>query len=228
MSNGTETIAELLNAAMRAGARNLYTCLPAKVVKWDAAKQRAHCQPLIKDAYEDETGERQVESLPVIPGVPVQFMGAGGYRLTFPIELGTTGTLFFAHRSMDKWLSGDGKEVDPEFDQDHGLGDAIFMPGLKPFGAPWESCPTDHMTLGADGGVQAHFYEDRIALGDESGNQYVALAQKVQDWFDAFNTAVNGWVVAPNDGGAALKTALSTLIGGTPSTNVAASQVKAK
>jgi hypothetical protein len=93
-----------------------------------------------------------VHSFPVVPGVPVQFLGAGGFRITCPISDGTggnastTGTLFFSHRSLDKWLTGTGGEVDPEFDHDHALGDAIFIPGLMPFGAPWQSCPTDKMS----------------------------------------------------------------------------------
>lgn len=72
------------------------------------------------------------------------------------------------------------------------------------------------------------FNATMVILGAESGSDFIALAAKVKAWFDAFNAAVTGWVVVPQDGGAALKAALATLIAGSPSTNVAASQAKAK
>lgn len=218
---------EVINAAVAAAQRSLLTWLPAKVVKWDADKGRVDCQILIKEVTEGEDESREVNSWPVVTGVPVQFVGAGGFRLTCPVVKGTTGTLFFSARSLDKWLTGTGGEVDPEFDHDHALTDAVFMPGLKPFGAPWASIP-DHGTIGVDDGVQIHFHSATIVIGDEAGSDFIALAAKVKAWFDTFNAAVTGWTPAPNDGGAALKTALGPLIGGSPSTDVAASQAKAK
>jgi hypothetical protein len=233
MSERRPRLSEVINAAIESALRELPRLMPAKIVKWDAAKQRADCQILIKHITRDEDDARVATSWPVIPGVPVQFLGAGGFRITCPISDGTssaatTGSLVFAMRSMDKWLTGSGAEVDPEFDHDQGLTDAVFYPGLMPFGSPWQSCPTDEMTIGADTGVQMHFQSGVIIAGDTAGADNVALAAKVKAWFDAFNTAVSGWVVVPNDGGGALKTALSTLSGGTPTTDVASTQFKAK
>lgn len=233
MSDRNETLQEAINAAVEGGMRDIYTTLPAKVVKWDAQKGRADCQILVKNVTRDEEGERDVKSWPVVPGVPVEFPGSGDVRITFPIKTGqqaTTGRLVFAHRSLDKWLSGSGGEVDPEFDHDHMLADAIFVPGLKTFGAPWQI--PDFLSIGFDGenGLQVRIKSDAIILaGTEASAQYVALANKVKQWFDAFNLAVGTtWIVAPNDGGAALKAALATLTSGTPSTDVAASKVKAE
>lgn len=233
MSERVNSLQEVINAAVSNARRSLYTCAPAKVVKWEPSTQRANCQILVKHVDEDEEGNRTVASWPVVPGVPVQFLGAGGFRITCPISAGgggtepTTGLLIWSHLSMDKWLTGNGAEVDPEFDHDHALGDAVFLPGLVPFGAAWQSMPTNQMTVGADSGVQVHITSSLITLGDESSAQFVALANKVKAWFDAFNTAVTGWTPVPNDGGAALKTALATLIGGTPTTDVSATQAKA-
>lgn len=239
MSNRRPTLQEVINSARDQGARDIYTWIPAKVVKWDASTQRADCQILIKNVTTGEDESRQVVSWPVVCGVPVEFVGAGGFRITCPISDGNTtiegavapatlGSLAFSHRSLDKWLTGGGGEVDPEFDHDHALTDAKFFPGLMPFGAPYSDCPTDHMTIGYDSGQQLHFHGSTIVAGDEAAAQFVALADKVKAWFDAFNGAVSGWVVVANDGGAALKTALSTLVGGSPSTNVAGSVLKAK
>jgi hypothetical protein len=239
MSERRPTMQKVIDAAVEAGLADIRTVVPAKVVKWDATKGRADCQVLVKVPYHDEEDDRQVKSFPVVPGVPVQFFGAGGYRFTCPISDGTVtidevrapatmGSLFFSHVSLDKWLSGTGREVDPELDHHHAPADAIFVPGLMPFGSPWSSIPTDHATIGCDSGVQIHFHSTTIAIGDESGNDFVALASKVKAWLDAFNAAVTGWTPVANDGGAALKLALTTLIGGTPTTDVAATQAKAK
>lgn len=174
MSDRFTSLGEVINAAVDFALRDLRTCIPAKVVKWDASKCRADCQILVKNVTEDEEGKRQVSSFPVVPGVAVQFQGANGFRLTCPISDGsggtdaTIGTLFFSFRSLDKWLSGSGKEVDPELDHAHALADAIFMPGLLPFGAPWQSVPADEMSIGddADGNGRIHFASGEVKLGD--------------------------------------------------------------
>lgn len=215
--------------------------IPAVVTAWDPSIQRADCRPLVKQAYVDESGERQVESLPIVPGVAVQFPGGGGYRLTVPISDGntvidgaiapaTTGMLIFAERSIDKWLSGSGQEVDPEIDHSHQLSDAVFVPGLNPFQAALASCPGDHMTVGADGGVQSHYRKNIIAHGDESGNDFVALAQKVLDQLDAIQTAFSGHVHGPGTYKAGSVAILGTSDASPTYSpgSVAASQVKAK
>lgn len=198
-------------------ARRLPKAMPAKVTKYDASKQKVDCQVLVQRPYFDEEDRKQVESIPVIPGVPVLFPGSGGFRLTFPISDGnlmiegstvpaTTGLLVFCDRSIDKWLTGDGKEVDPEIDHDNALADAVFVPGLNPFGAALSSAPTDHATLGADGGsgAQVHLHKDIIAAAKaESNAQFVALSNLVKDELDKISGEI-----------AKIKTTLSSLTGG--------------
>lgn len=193
------TMAEVLSSAMDARLLRLYTMLPATVTAYDAATQKVSIKPGIKESYLDEEDQRQIESLPVIPGVPVVFLGAGGFRITCPISDGnliiegntvpaTTGAAVFAQRSLDRWLSGSGQEVDPEIDHMHALTDAVFFPGLRPFGAALGSCPTDHMTVGADAGQQIHCHNSIVCIGDESGSQFIAMAQKVMDDFNDLKT----------------------------------------
>lgn len=234
-------LAEVIRRALDARLGEVHSAMPARVVKWDAAKQAADCQPLVQRAYLDERGARQVATLPVIPGVPVMFQGGGPFRLTFPLSDGslvidgdtipaTTGTLFFAECSLDRWLTGKGEIVDPEIDHGFALHDGIFVPGLHPFGAPLGSCPTDHATLGHDSGVQIHFHKGTIAIGDESGNAFIARADKDDDNWTKLKTAIQSWTPVANDGGAALKTILMALITGPPAwpASVAATQGKVK
>lgn len=211
MSDRNSTLGGTINDAVELALRDLRTCIPAKIVKWDAGKQRADCQILVKNVTEGEGAEREVASFPVVPGVAVQFLGAGGFRITCPISDGsggksaTTGTLFFAFRSLDKWLSGSGGEVDPELDHAHALADAVFIPGLVPFGAPWQSCPTDTMSIGDDasGAGRIHFKAGEINLG-ENAQEPVLTKKDAQALYFAINAAG----VTPTDGGAAFKAAL--------------------
>lgn len=190
------TLSELLDQRLASKGRSVPRAMPAKIVKWDADKQRANCKILVQQPYEDEEGERKVESVAVVPGVPVMWPQAGGFRLTCPISDGTqsaatTGLLIWCNRSIDRWLSGDGKEVDPELDHEDSIADAVFIPGLNPFAAPIGDFPTDHATFGADDGVQAHFRSDVICIGDESGAQFIALADKVKTELDNIQSTLD-------------------------------------
>ena len=207
MSDRFPTLQEAINTAVEMGLRNLSTMIPAKVVKWDATTQKANCQILIKQVTEGEDGERQAESWPVIPDVPVQFFGAGDFRITVPVGVGTIGSLIFSHRSMDKWLAGNGGEVDPEFDHDHGLQDAVFLPGLRSFGDPGGSVPSDVIELSAGGSTD-----------------FVAVAQKIEDEMAQLLSAAIAAVV-PNDGGAAALGQMSTDVAGMAN-RIAATKVK--
>jgi hypothetical protein len=235
------TLPRVIARAIEAGLVELRVAIPARVVGYDATKQRVDVQPLIQRVTLDEEDARHVETDPVVPGVPLMFPGGAGYRITFPISDGhlvvdgatlpaTTGTLFFADASLDRWLSGGGGIVDPEIDHAHALTDGIFVPGLRPFGAALASCPTDHATAGADAGVQIHFRGSTITIGDEAGSDFVALAQKVLDELNAIKAAFSGHLHAPGS-----YTTPSGAVTGTSApgpmynpSSVAASQAKGK
>ena len=237
-------LAGVLEAAADASAAGLHVCVPGRIVKWDAAKQRADVQPCVKRAFYGEEDARGVESLPVVSCVPVIFPGAGGYRLTFPIHAsstdGDTCLLVFSDASLDRWLSGTGGEVDPEVDHGHILADAVAFVGLRPFGAPLSSCPTDEATLGKDDGVQVHLEAGTITIGDKAGADFVALAQKVltelqnlQTHFAALEAVITGASIPEPGNGApsALQIALKAAVALSPYPSpgsVAASQAKAK
>lgn len=201
-------------AAVERGARDLRVLAPAKVVKWDADKQRADCQVLVKDVARGEDDSRQPASVPVVTGVPVQFMTDGYFSITCPISDGsliingtmvkaTTGSLIFAHRSLDKWLSGDGAEVDPELDHDHGENDAVFVPGLRPFGAPLASVAQDSMSLGVDGndGLRIHVFGDHGTLGDDLQAQFMFLAETLLGDVKSAVTTLNTILLGGTAGG---------------------------
>lgn len=202
MDERRPSLQSVVNAAVDAGLHNLYTMAPAKVTKWEADKQRATVQILVKNVTTGEEDNREVASWPAIPGVPVQFVEAGGFRITCPVSDGnltidgskvpaTIGSLIFSFRSLSKFLSGNGSEVDPEFDHSHALTDAVFFPGLHTFGNPLGSCPTDHMTIGHDAGQQIHFEKGVITIGDTSGAQKTLLAETLLSDMKSQQTTIN-------------------------------------
>lgn len=167
MTPRNTTLQDLLARFRESMVADLHTALPGKIVKYDESTQKADVQPLIKERYTDESGAQQSRELPVIPAVPVQFPGAGGYRITFPVAVGDTGLIMFAEASLDKWLVSGGT-VDPAEERRHDLTDAIFLPGLRDFGHALTSAPTDRATFGKDDGLQIHVDGSKIRIGSNS------------------------------------------------------------
>jgi hypothetical protein len=162
--------------------------MPARVTSYDAAKRRVSVKPLIKESYVDGfTGERLTESVPVITDVPVAFPRGGSYRIEFPIAAGDTGWLWFADRSLDRWLASGG-EVDPGDDRDHHLTDAVFYPGVQAFGAvPSTAAPDDCMSVGLDGGAVIEIDGDEVRVGG-SGAVSLAKINELNNLLAAFLT----------------------------------------
>lgn len=178
--------------------------VPARVERYDASLQQIDAQPLIKEAYEDEEGERVAAQLPVICNVPVIFPGAGSFRLTFPIEVGDIVHILFSHSSLDVWLS-EGGLVDPNDDRRLNISDAVAIPGIRSFKEPLSSAPTDRMTLGHDTGSVINIDENTVRLNTTTG-QLVALANKVLTELQAIRTQHNAHVHATAVGPTAVPT----------------------
>ena len=199
------TLQDLLARFRSSIVADLHTALPGKIVRYDASTQKADVQLLIKERYNDESGATQARELPVIPAVPVQFPGAGGYRITFPVANNDTGLVVFSEASLDKWLVSGGT-VDPSDDRRHDLTDAVFLPGLRDFGHALGSAPTDRATFGKDDGLQIHVDPSLISIGSNSAAQleFAALGdtiqtylQTLQIWLSALTLPVAGAVAGP-------------------------------
>lgn len=210
MSNNP-TLPAAMDSALRRTLDGVHTHLPGKVVRVNTSGGNVvsvDVQPLIKTRYRDELGAYVVESLPVVPHVPVLFPGAGAYRVTFPVAVGDSVLLAFSEASIDRWLAT-GNEVDPGDFSRFNLSDAVAILGLRDYAHALTSAPTNRMTLGADSGPQIHIDGSEIRLGSDGATDRVALKSDL----DALAAKFSAWVPVANDGGAALKTQLTNLLG---------------
>ncbi|WP_223643957.1 Gp138 family membrane-puncturing spike protein [Corallococcus sp. EGB] len=202
----TPTWAQIIRAAVDAGAARLRVHLPARVESYNEARGTVSVVPLLREVADDGDGGQVVEDLPVLNEVPVEWPGAGGFRLTFPVQRGDTGVLSFHDRALDEWKSStEARLVTPQDVRRHHLADATFRPGVRSPAAPWTGARLDAVTLGFDdgrgGGMQLHLTKQGIALGESAPAYAVALAEKVlsalQDIASKFNGHTHGTSQGP-------------------------------
>jgi hypothetical protein len=175
------TLAEVLRRVLERWGRATHVARPGRVERYDAVTQMADVKPLVQAMDEVEEDEFLAAALPVICNVPVVFPGAGGFRMTLPVQPGDTVLLVFADCSLDRWLAVGG-DVDPGDPRAHNLTDAIAIPGLHPFtpGASWTGAGTGSLTLGKDGGAQVAITPgvgplSQVHLGAEGATEPVLL-----------------------------------------------------
>lgn len=189
----TPNLAELIDASLDARLDGLMTALPGRVMSYSSSDQTADVQPLIKAAYVDETGARRVELLPIVTHVPIVFPGGGGNSHTWPVSEGDTVLLVFSTASLDKWLDGDGRAVDPGDDRRHNLSDAVAIPGLRPRGASLgsEAVHPTAMVLAAD----------EVRIGGATEVEPTLMGNSFLDALGDMLRAIRGGVASCTGGG---------------------------
>ncbi len=130
MSARSPSLAQVLRTAIERQSRALRVSLPGRIERFDAATQLADVAPLLQEFSIDEEDNDQIETLPVVTGVPVQFIGGGGFAETFPVAAGDPCLLVFSDRSLDEWISRGGV-VDPVDVRRHDLSDAVALLGAR-------------------------------------------------------------------------------------------------
>lgn len=130
----TATLPELLTALLRNLALELRVAAPAHVTAYDPATQRVTVQlgALPVRIVEGE----EVPQPPIAIGqVPVMWLGGSLGYVTTPLVPGDTGLVVFTDRALSMWLLN-GIPTDPINGRTHALGDAVFLPGLRPGTTP--------------------------------------------------------------------------------------------
>lgn len=159
----------------------IHKAMPGRVESFDPSTQKATIQPLIKRARIDEEGSRQVDAIAPVVNVPVMFPGAGGYRITFPVNRGDIVLLIIADSSLDLWLAHGGL-VDPGDDRRNDISDGIAIPGLYNFA----SLPTDTL----QNAMVMH--GETIRLGSSNANDGVAMRSDLVQLKNMLTSAPDG------------------------------------
>ena len=214
----TPTWAQIIRAAVDAGAARLRVHLPARVESYDEARGTVSVVPLLREVADDGDGGQVVEDLPVLNAVPVEWPGAGGFRLTFPVQRGDTGVLSFHDRALDEWKSStEARLVTPQDVRRHHLTDATFRPGVRSPAAPWTGARLDAVTLGFDdgrgAGMQLHLTKQGIALGEASPTDAVLKGTTYRNAEDVLLNALTTYlanIIGAIPGGAAATAAATT------------------
>ncbi|MEO7033106.1 MAG: hypothetical protein ABI548_04645 [Polyangiaceae bacterium] len=243
--------AELLESVIRSFLLDVHTCIPGRVVRYNAATQSANIQPVIRGHVLDGDGNNVFELLPVIQNVFVRWERAGGYydhkplagdsgvRGSDGLPNGDHGWLIFNESAMARWRATvftapesavTGKErlsgVFPPGDiTRHSISYPFFLPGAWPDDRPLPDAPSsgEAVSIVPSGG---HL---RVSKAGAAGAaDFVALATKthaaLQGILDALNHAVPATGAA--DGGAGLLTSIKSGLASL-SADVAATSLKA-
>jgi hypothetical protein len=220
VSDTTPEIEELIRTAIDSRLLDVNVAVPGIVVSYDAATQTGTVQVAVKRALDTDNGEVVHETVAPIQNVPVGFAGGGTFSQHFALAAGDTVLLVFSQWAFARWRAtgqiseaGDLRQHAPSY--------PVALPWYRPKGKPGPD--SDEASMGQPDGLRLKFRESEIGVGDMSGP--VAMAVATQARLDSLASALNGWVPVPNDGGGALKAALSSWLAG--SNDVASTNLKA-
>src|ERR1700683_758670 len=203
---------ELFDAAAERLKGAMYHTMPGIVVTFypGVAGTSPACvdvQPAVNDVrFDTDTTERISEPWPIIPRVPILYPKGGGYVMAFPLQAQDKVTLIAydldptAHRL-------NGAQVDPMDVRRHAGAYWAAIPGdiTNPGAMLSSTSACSSFVLGQDGRPPQQIVISATSIALGGSTDAIALASKV----DAFIAAVMAWVPVPDDGGAALKTALT-------------------
>lgn len=128
----TPSLGEVVIAGANAAQSKRWTAIPGAIKSYDATRQCADIDPLVRVRLADGS----IEDLPVLVCVPVQFPSGGGYSITWPLGAGDPVMVHVCSRSISQWLAGGSATADPESPRQQSLTDAVAVPGLRPFSDP--------------------------------------------------------------------------------------------
>lgn len=189
------TPAETYRRILDARLTDLHTALPGRVQSYDAATQTADIEPMIKRGVPTggEEDEVALETLPVLPSVPILFPSGGQCFVTLPLAVGDPVLIVFCERDTSQFR-GTGAVSDPGVPTMHGLSGAVAIPcAFGPRSAAMSGVSTADMVLGrANGLANITVKSARVEVGGSS--DAAALASRVKALETAFLSHTHGGV----------------------------------
>ena len=126
LSTFTPELSDVIRSTIDSMMLDMYFCLPAKIVSYDASTQYADVQIQLYGARIDGS----LTKYPVIPKVPVKHPRAAGGQafIHMPLAPGDDVLLVFSQRSLDNWKS-EGGIADPADIRKSHITDAFALIG---------------------------------------------------------------------------------------------------
>lgn len=225
--NRAPDVGTSLDAHFEAMASEIHTAIPARIEKYDAARQLADVKPTLIQVFADDEGKDMPVEHPVLTDCPVAFPQGGGAFLSFPLKPGDTVLLVCAQRSLDAWLETDGKTpIDPGDYRRHHISDAVVYPGLRTAKAPLPNAHADDVVLGlTDGSAELHIEpgghtwlkSPKMMLGSKDAAKALALAAQADARLDALESEMSSHVhLNGNFGGPTGALLVPFVAGGSP------------
>lgn len=125
-----EDDSETLRTALIGWQSEMWTALPGILDSFDPEKMTCVVQPTVQGIFRQKDGTQKIVTITQCLDVPVQFIGGGGFTLTFPMKKGDEGLIVFASRCYDAWWQNGGVQPQAEIRM-HDLSDGFFIPGFR-------------------------------------------------------------------------------------------------
>ena len=179
-NNETPTLAQVIRDAIEARLLDVHTAMPATIVSYDAAKQKASVQPVLQKKY----ASGKVVTLPVITNVPVVMPRANKAFISLPLKAGDHVLLIFSERSIDRWAQKGGV-TDPNDPRKFSLSDAFAIPGGYPFSDVVAGSATDLIIENDNAQIQLK-PSGKFKVNKKGGDElFDLLSQTLQAILDA-------------------------------------------
>jgi hypothetical protein len=194
---------DTLRLALEVFSSGLRVSLPGRVTRVDAARGRVSVRPELRAPRPGPDDLVEYDELPELLDVPVLLTGTAAVEVSVALEAGDPGLVVFADFPLGEWLRSGSLAAAPL--DAHGTSGAVFVPGLFPSGEG-PALPAEGARIGMRGGTSMTISNAEIRLGGPS-----ASAAGLHSDMQALANVFANWIVSPQDGGLALKTALETL-----------------
>jgi hypothetical protein len=123
-----DALTKLLKEHFAYAMTGIHVALPGVVVAYNPKTRRADIQPSLKRKLPDGA----FTEFPVIPEVPVVFLGTGKYTVHIPLEKDDGVLLIALERGTDTWKAAGGSGIEETDPRRFDLSDCIAIPGLQP------------------------------------------------------------------------------------------------
>jgi len=139
--------------------QNIDDCIPARVIAFDRASNRAQVQPLIQMV----TTAGELVSRANVASVPVYQFSGGGFVLNFPLNAGDIGWLKATDRDISLFLQSFNESAPNTF-RKHTFEDSVFFPDIMRGYTIAEEDQENAVIQNYDGSVRISLWPNKIKM----------------------------------------------------------------